>query len=121
MIVSYSTDQVYASRDGNDLSRHQVAFPDGEGYANPEGVGILDGTDRRALGEAFIDFLLSPEAQANVARLNVQFPATTNADLDEEFDRYAHEPDEIVSFSYEELYDDLGTWVDDWAREIAGR
>lgn len=118
MIVSYSTDQVYASADGHDLARHQVAFPEGEAYANPEGMAMFDGADE-TLARTFMEFVLSPEAQAEIATLNVQFPATTHAELDEEFEQYAYEPDDTVSFGYEELQGNLDGWVDDWAQEIA--
>lgn len=119
MIVSYSTDQVYANRDGLDMDRHRIAFLNEQGYANPEGVGVFETTGKRPLAERFVDFLLSPAAQGAIATNNVQFPATTHADLDEEFERYAKEPPEIVSSSYEELSANLDTWVEEWAQEIA--
>ncbi|MCL7417292.1 MAG: thiamine ABC transporter substrate-binding protein, partial [Halalkalicoccus sp.] len=119
MIVSYSTDQVYANRDGLDMDRHRIAFLEEQGYANPEGVALFESTGRRALAERFVDFLLSPEAQGAIATNNVQFPATTHADLGEEFDRYAKEPPEVVSLSYDDLSANLETWVEEWAQEIA--
>ncbi|NHN46206.1 thiamine ABC transporter substrate-binding protein [Halostella sp. JP-L12] len=120
MVVSYSTDQVYANQYDQDMSRHQVAFPNGQGYANPEGAAVFADSDAPALGFEFVDFLLSAEAQSEIAVRNVQLPATDHADLPEEFDRYAHEPEEAVVFSYEELQGNVDGWVDDWAREIAG-
>ena len=120
MVVSYSTDQVYANRYDQDMSRHQVAFPDRKGYANPEGMAVFEGSDTPALGFEFLDFLLSAEAQGEIAVRNVQLPATDHAELDEEFDQYAHEPEEAVVFSYDELSGNLDGWVDEWAREIAG-
>lgn len=120
MVVSYSTDQVYASRAGEDMSRHQVGFLNGQGYANPEGMATFAGTDEGALATAFLDFMLSKEAQREIAVRNVQFPATDWADLPEDFAQYAHEPDEPVTFTYEELSGNLDTWVGDWAERIAG-
>ena len=120
MVVSYSTDQVYANEYGQDMSRHQVAFPDGQAYANPEGVAVFSDSDAPALGFEFVDFLLSAEAQGEVAVRNVQLPATDHADLPEEFDQYALEPEDAVVFSYDELRGNVDGWVDEWAREIAG-
>ncbi|WP_135535173.1 thiamine ABC transporter substrate-binding protein [Halostella pelagica] len=120
MVVSYSTDQVYANRYDQDMSRHQVAFPNGQGYANPEGMAVFEASDSPALGFEFMDFMLSQSAQSEVAVRNVQLPSTDHADLDEEFDQYAHVPDETVIFSYDQLQGNLNDWVDDWAREIAG-
>ncbi|ELY95511.1 thiamine ABC transporter substrate-binding protein [Natrialba taiwanensis] len=123
MIVSYSTDQVFASAEGNDLSRHQTAFPNDQGYANPEGMAIFEGADEVDLAYEFVDFALSNAAQAEIAERNVQFPAVADdhVDLDDEFDQYAHEPPEAVTIGYEDLRGNLDGWVDDWARDFASQ
>ncbi|MBZ6495043.1 thiamine ABC transporter substrate-binding protein [Natrinema longum] len=123
MVVSYSTDQVFASAEGYDMSRHQIAFPDGQGYANPEGMGIFEGASEVDLAYEFLDFALSSDAQAEIAQRNVQFPAveSQHVELDEEFDQYAHEPSEAVTVGYDELRGNLDGWVEEWAREFAGR
>ncbi|WP_137286490.1 thiamine ABC transporter substrate-binding protein [Halorussus salinisoli] len=120
MVVSYSTDQVYANRQDKDMSKHQVGFLDGQGYANPEGMAKFANTDVPELAEAFMDFLLSKQAQQKIAQLNVQFPATDWAPLSEEFEKYAKIPENPVTFTYEELQGNVDSWVDSWAREIAG-
>ncbi len=119
MVVSYSTDQVYANRYDQDMSRHQVAFPNDQGYANPETMAVFRDASEPDLGRRFMDFLLSPEAQSEIPVRNVQFPATTHADLPDDFDRFAKQPPEPVTFSYEELQGNVEGWIDDWAREIA--
>ncbi|MDQ2049657.1 thiamine ABC transporter substrate-binding protein [Natronolimnohabitans sp. A-GB9] len=121
MVVSYSTDQVFATDEGHDLSRHQVAFPNGQGYANPEGMAIFEDADTVDLAYEFLDFVLSNEAQAEIAQRNVQFPAVEDeyVDLDDEFDRYAHVPPEAVTVGYDDLRGNLDSWVDDWGREFA--
>ncbi len=123
MIVSYSTDQVFhADEDGEaDLTRHQVGFLNGQAYENPEGVAVFEDSSHSELAHEFIDFLLSSETQAEIATRNVQFPAVTDehVELDDFFGQYAHEPDESVTLSYDELQGSLDGWVDEWAREIA--
>jgi thiamine transport system substrate-binding protein len=121
MVVSYSTDQVFANRYEEDMSRHQVGFLNDQGYANPEGMAKFAGTDNDALAESFLDFVLRAEVQSEIAVRNVQFPAVDNAELDEEFEKYAHEPPEPVTFTYEELAGNVDGWVEAWAREIAGQ
>ena len=120
MVVSYSTDQVYANRYDQDMSKHQVGFLNDQGYANPEGMAKFANTDNPAAAEAFMDFLLSKQAQKKIAQLNVQFPATDWAPLGEEFKKYAKEPKNPVTFTYEQLQGNLDSWVDSWARQIAG-
>ncbi|QSW99402.1 thiamine ABC transporter substrate-binding protein [Haloterrigena alkaliphila] len=123
MVVSYSTDQVFASAEGNDLTRHQIAFLNGQGYANPEGMGIFEDAGDVDLAYDFFDFVLSNEAQAEIAQRNVQFPAVDEeyVDLDEEFDKYAHVPPEAVTVGYDRLRGNLDGWVEDWAREFASQ
>ncbi|WP_247730457.1 thiamine ABC transporter substrate-binding protein [Halovivax limisalsi] len=122
MIVSYSTDQVFASAEGHDMSRHQIAFPNGQGYANPEGMGIFERASNPDLAYAFLDFVLSRKAQAEIAQRNVQFPAVSSGhvDLDDEFEQYAHEPPEAVTVGYDRLRGNLDGWVDEWARDRTG-
>ncbi|TYT61883.1 thiamine ABC transporter substrate-binding protein [Natrialba swarupiae] len=120
MVVSYSTDQVFAVAEGNDLTRHQVGFLNDQGYANPEGMAVFEGGDTD-LAYAFFEFVLSSDAQAEIAERNVQFPAVEEeyVDLDEEFDEYAYVPPEAVTVGYEDLRGNVDEWVDDWAREFA--
>ncbi|ELZ10106.1 ThiB subfamily ABC transporter periplasmic binding protein [Halovivax asiaticus JCM 14624] len=122
MVVSYSTDQVFAAAEGYDMSRHQIAFPEGQGYANPEGVGVFDRASNAALAHTFVDFLFSSDAQAEIAQRNVQFPAVApeHVDLADDFDQYAHEPPEAVTIGYDRLRGNLDGWVEEWARDRTG-
>ena len=121
MVVSYSTDQVFTNMEDGDMSRSQIAFPDGQGYANPEGMGIFKQAESVDLAYAFLDFVLSGEMQAELAVKNVQFPAVSEeyVDLPEDFDQYAHEPPEAVTVGYDDLRGNVGDWIDDWGREFA--
>ncbi|MFB6119319.1 thiamine ABC transporter substrate binding subunit [Halosegnis sp.] len=121
MVVSYSTDQVYANRYDQDMTRHQVAFLNRQGYANPEGMAVFADADAPKLATEFMDFMLTGEAQGEIAVRNVQFPAIPEAEanLSEEFARYAKVPDEPVTFTYEDLKGNVDGWIEAWAREIA--
>ena len=121
MVVSYSTDQVFANEYGEPMAEHQLRFLNGQGYANPEGMARFAGTDRESLANEFMDFVLTPEVQAEIAVRNVQFPATTTATLPEDFAKFAHEPPEAVTFTYDELKGSLSEWTDAWARAFASK
>jgi len=119
MVVSYSTDQVYYHGEDVDMQKHQVGFLNDQAYANPEAMALFADADAPELGRAFMDFVLSPAAQREIAVRNVQFPAVEGIDPGEEFSQYAYEPPEPVTFSYDELSGNVNGWIDDWAREIA--
>lgn len=62
---------------------------------------------------------LTNDAQSKIAVNNVQFPATTTAGLPDEYDQYAHEPEQPVTFTYEELAGNVEEWTQTWAQELA--
>jgi thiamine transport system substrate-binding protein len=116
MVVSYSTDQVY----NGDTPRHQIGFLDGQAYENPEGMArFADAGDPEAAAD-LMEFVLTAEAQAEIAVRNVQFPAVEDADLDEGFEQAAKAPPDPVRFGYDELAGNLEGWVEEWARQVAG-
>lgn len=120
MVVSYSTDQVYAAAENKDLQKHQIRFLNGQGYANPEGMARFADSGAPRLAEEFMAFMLRPKIQAGIAQRNVAFPAIEDAPLPEDYSKYAKEPPEPVTFTYDELQGNLGEWTDQWARRFAG-
>ena len=120
MVVSYSTDQVYAAAENKNLQKHQIRFLNDQGYANPEGMARFADSSAPRLARDFMSFVLRPEIQAGIAQRNVSFPAIRDAPLSEDYAKYAKEPPEPVTFTYDELQGNLGKWTDQWARRFAG-
>lgn len=123
MVVSYSTDQVYANRYDQNMDKHQLRFLNDQGYANPEGMARFADSDAPNLANKFMEFVLRPEVQGQIAVRNVQFPAVTNATFPEKFsdyEKYAKEPPEAVTYSYDELQGNLEGWISDWQKQVAG-
>jgi thiamine transport system substrate-binding protein len=119
MVVSYSTDQVYYHGPDVDISKHQIGFLNDQGYANPETMALFADSDQSALARQFMNFVLTERAQSKIAVKNVQFPAVRNVTLPESFTKYAKQPPEAVTFSYDELAGSVETWVSEWARLVA--
>lgn len=119
MVVSYSTDQVFASQDTDDLTRHQIGFLNDQGYANPEGMARFTDAPNPTAATTFMEFMLRPAVQGEIAMRNVQFPAVDDAELDASFEQYAHVPPEPVTFTYDDLAGNLEDWIESWARQIA--
>ncbi len=119
MVVSYSTDQVYYHGPDVDISKHQIGFLNNQGYANPETMALFEKAENPELGRRFMDFVLRKDVQAEIAVRNVQFPAVKGVVPSEEFAKYAKEPPEAVTFTYDELAGSVETWVEEWARLVA--
>ena len=117
IVVSYSTDQVFADQEGANLEEHQVRFLNDQAYANPEGMAMFEAADE-ALVRDFMEFMLRPEIQGEIAQRNVAFPATDTAELPADYNDLAREPPDPVTFSYEDLRGSVEGWIDDWEREI---
>ncbi|MFW6317049.1 MAG: thiamine ABC transporter substrate-binding protein [Halorubrum sp.] len=120
MVVSYSTDQVFAEMEGEDLEEHQIRFLNGQAYANPEGMAVFADADEPDLAREFMSFMLEPDVQGQIAERNVAFPATDTATLPDDYAELAQEPAEPVTFTYDELQGSVGEWIDAWERQYAG-
>ena len=118
MVVSYSTDPAFATAQNHDLARHRVAFPNDEGYALPEGMGVFEDATAVDLAYAFLEFVLSQETQIELAERNVQFPAVDDVDLPMAFDGPAREPPEPVATDYTDLRGSVGEWLADWTERV---
>ncbi|WP_435097739.1 thiamine ABC transporter substrate-binding protein [Halorubrum sp. N11] len=120
MVVSYSTDQVFADMEGQDLEKHQIRFLNDQAYANPEGMAVFAGADEPELAREFMSFMLEPDVQGEIAQRNVAFPATDTATLPDDYAELAQEPAEPVTFTYDELQGSVSEWVEEWERQFVG-
>ena len=121
VVVSFSTDQVFAKRFEEPMSEHQIAFPDGQGYAYIEGMAKFVDTEYPDLCDRFMEFVLDPEIQREIGVRNVTMPIVDNASLPPDVADLVYEPETPVSFSYDELRGDLSTWLDEWGKQIAAK
>ena len=118
MVVSYSTDQVYASQaEDTDMARHQISFPNDQGYAYVSGTARFAGSENDDLLHTFADFMLDAETQQEVAVKNVGIPTVSDASLPEDMQQYVHTPETPLQYGYETLRDN----ADDWREQVAQR
>ncbi|OTF04043.1 thiamine ABC transporter substrate binding subunit [Halorubrum sp. SD612] len=120
MVVSYSTDQVFADMEGADLEEHQIRFLNDQAYANPEGMAVFADADEPELAREFMSFVLEPAVQGEIAQRNVAFPAIDGAELPSDYAELAQEPADPVTFTYDELQGSVDAWVEAWEREFVG-
>ncbi|SMO36998.1 thiamine ABC transporter substrate-binding protein [Halorubrum cibi] len=120
IVVSYSTDQVFADMEGADLQEHRIRFLNDQAYATPEGMAVFADADEPDLAREFMSFMLEPEVQGEIAQRNVAFPATDTAELPEDYAELAQEPDEPVTFTYDQLQGSLDGWITAWERQYVG-
>ncbi|OQX64572.1 MAG: thiamine ABC transporter substrate-binding protein, partial [Anaerolinea sp. 4484_236] len=83
-----------------------------------EFVGILAGTENRALAEAFINFMLSPEFQEDVPMQMFVYPVLPSAQLPEEFTAYAQAPENPASLDPDLIAEMREKWIRDWTEIV---
>lgn len=79
-----------------------------------EFVGILKGTQHRALAEKLVDFMLSKEFQEDVPLQMFVYPVNPDAALPEEFTKYAQAPEQTAALSPEEITANRDQWIQAW-------
>lgn len=117
MVVSYGTspaaEVVFAEKPLEDAPTASILGPDAC-FRQIEFVGILKGTEQRALAEKFVDFMLSERFQEDVPLQMFVYPVNPDADLPDEFVNYAQAPDQPATLPPEEIAANRDRWIQEW-------
>jgi thiamine transport system substrate-binding protein len=89
-------------------------------YRQVEYAGILAGGDNTDAARQLVDFLISPEVQADVPLTMFVEPARSDVPLPEVFVRYSAEPGEVWSLTPDEVAAGRTDWVAQWRRIVLG-
>ncbi|SHK64955.1 thiamine transport system substrate-binding protein [Marinobacter antarcticus] len=113
MILSYSTSPAYhMAVDKTD--RYQAAeFKEGH-YLQVEVAALVKSSDKKELGRAFLDFMLSADFQRHIPLKNVMYPATDLGDeLPEVFDKLI-QPAQALYFDPKAVTENRREWLNEW-------
>jgi thiamine transport system substrate-binding protein len=117
MVVSYGTspaaEVVFAEKPLDDAPTASILGPD-TCFRQIEFVGILKGTQHRALAEKFVDFMLGKQFQEDVPLQMFVYPANPNAALPEEFIKYAQAPEQTAQLAPDVIAEKRDEWIQDW-------
>jgi len=89
-------------------------------YRQIEFAGILRGTQNEAAAQKVVDWLLSPEVQAEVPLSMFVFPARANTPLPEVFTQFAAKVEKPLQLSATDVDANLKTWLNQWG-QVMGR
>ncbi len=117
MVVSYGTspaaEVVFADPPIDDAPTASILGPD-TCFRQIEFVGILHGTQHRALAEKFVDFMLSEQFQEDVPLQMFVYPVNPNAALPEAFTKYAQSPEQVASLTPMMIAEKRDAWIQAW-------
>jgi len=105
--VSPAGESLTASILGIDTCFRQIEF-----------VGILKGTQHRALAEKFVDFMLSKQFQEDMPLQMFVYPVNPNAVLPDTFTRYAQTPSQSATLSPDEISANRDEWIRAWTEVV---
>ena len=117
MVVSYGSspaaEVIFAEPPLDDAPTASILGPD-TCFRQIEFVGILKGTQHRALAEKFLDFMLSKQFQEDVPLQMFVYPVNPDAVLPDEFTKYAEAPEQTAALNPEEIATNRKFWIQAW-------
>ena len=117
MVVSYASspaaEVVFAETPLDDAPTSSIIGLDAC-FRQIEFVGILKGTDQRALAEKFVDFMLGKQFQEEMPLQMFVYPVNPNAALPEAFVKYAQAPTQAATLSPDVIAANRDAWIQAW-------
>jgi len=121
MVVSYGSspaaEVVFATTPLNDSPIASVLGPD-TCFRQIEFVGILKGTQQRALAEKFVDFMLSQQFQEDMPLQMFVYPVNTTAKLPDSFIKYAQTPAQPATLAPDVIAAKRDAWLQAWSDAV---
>jgi thiamine transport system substrate-binding protein len=87
-------------------------------FRQVEFAGVLAGAANPEGARAFIDFLLSPAAQADMPLQMFVFPAVTSTPLPDVFRQFAVVPPQPLSLDPAAIEQKRDRWIDEWTKVV---
>ena len=117
LVVSYGSspaaEVVSAETPLDDAPTASITGPD-TCFRQIEFVGVLKGTENRALAEKFIDFMLDVPFQEHMPLQMFVYPVNPKASLPEQFVKYAQAPEQTAALTPGEIAANRDRWIQEW-------
>ena len=121
MVVSYGSsppaEVIFSETPLDDAPTASIVGPD-TCFRQIEFVGILKGTEQRALAEKFVDFMLSQQFQEDMPMQMFVFPVNKDAALPDEFEKYAQIPDQPATLDPADIAANRDGWIQAWTETV---
>jgi len=121
MVVSYASspaaEVVYAETPLTESPTASIIAAD-TCFRQIEFVGILAGTQNRALAEKFVDFMLGVQFQEDMPLQILMFPVNPETRLPEAFVKYAPAAEQPAALSPDLIAANRDQWIADWTEVV---
>jgi len=121
MVVSYGSsppaEVIFAETRPDDAPTASIVGPE-TCFRQIEFVGILKGTEQRALAEKFVDFMLSQQFQEEMPLQMFVYPVNQNAALPDDFVNFAQIPDQPATLDPALIAANREKWIQAWTETV---
>jgi thiamine transport system substrate-binding protein len=121
MVVSYASspvaEVVFAEQRPAEPPTASIIGPD-TCFRQIEFVGILKGTQQRALAEKFVDFMLGQTFQQDMPLQMFVFPVNPDAVLPEDFQQIAQVPEQPARIDPAVVQQNRDAWIQAWTEIV---
>lgn len=121
LVVSYGSSppaEVYFAEEPLERAPSGVVASQRSCFRQVEFVGILRGTDKQELAEAWIDFMLSATFQEDMPLNMFVYPVNEDARLPQVFVDHLVRPDETAEVSPDEITANREAWIEAWRDSV---
>lgn len=121
LVVSYGSSppaEVYFAEEPPEEVPTGVIASDGSCFRQIEFVGILHGTEKVELAQAWVDFMLSVQFQEDMPLNMFVFPVNEEAELPQVFVDHLVRPDETSEVPYPEISEHREEWIQAWTETV---
>lgn len=116
LVVSYSTSPAFEVVDGKAPTTALL----GTCFRQVEYAGVIAGAENEAGAQAFIEFLLSPEVQADIPGQMYMYPAVRSTPLPADWVSFAPLSDQPFTVPAAAIAERREAWVKDWTAAVLG-
>jgi thiamine transport system substrate-binding protein len=120
LVVSYATSppaEIVFASDPKPTQPSTSVMLDGC-FQQIEFAGVLRGTAHPEQARQVIDWLVSPEVQADIPLSMFVYPALNNVPLPQEFVLFAPRPEKPLSLASEVITENRQEWVEQWTQVV---
>ncbi len=111
LVVSYSTSPAY---------EHATQALTRTCFRQVEYAGVLAGAQNEVGARAFIDFMLSPQVQAEIPEQMYMDPVDPDVELPADWTKYAAVVDDPITVPADELGANRDAWIKAWTAAVIG-
>lgn len=120
LVVSYSTSPpaeiIYA--EGTPPDRPSTSTMLDSCYRQVEFAGVLAGTEQPEAAQRVIDWLISPQVQADVPLSMFVFPARANTPLPDAFAQFVTRPQSPLELPADVIAAERDRWIEEWTEIV---